>query len=105
MQIVKQAVKITRPDLFFFISGKCAGAMGMDMFSFSPRERRFYGFLVASSWLCNIAHGLTITILGPTQIYLARNVGVKIDTINLVWSFGFLGYMAGSFAAGMAYKE
>ena len=78
---------------------------GMDMFKFSPKERRFYGFLVASSWLCNIAHGLTITILGPTQIYLARNVGVNIDTINLVWSFGFLGYMAGSFAAGMAYKQ
>ena len=78
---------------------------GIDMFKFSPKERRFYGFLVASSWLCNIAHGLTITILGPTQIYLARNVGVNIDTINLVWSFGFLGYMAGSFAAGMAYKQ
>ena len=79
--------------------------MGLDMFKFGPQERSFYGFLIGSSWLCNIAHGLTITILGPTQIYLARNVGVDIDTINFVWSFGFLGYMAGSLAAGVIFKQ
>ncbi len=75
------------------------------MLRFKPEDRRFYFILIASSWLCNIGHGLTITVLGPTQPYLARNVGVSIDLVNLVWTFGFLGYVAGSLIAGMVFKR
>jgi MFS family permease len=76
-----------------------------NMFRFKPEERKFYFILVASSWLSNIGHGLAITVLGPTQPYLARNVGVGVDLINLVWTFGFLGYVVGSLIAGMVFKR
>ena len=57
------------------------------------------------SWLTQFGHGLVTTVLGPTQPYLARNTGVEIDTINLVWTFGFFGYMVGSLATGFIFKQ
>ncbi len=39
---------------------------------------------VAASCCANIGQGLVTTVVGPTQLYLARNVDVDIDTINLV---------------------
>ena len=58
-----------------------------------------------SSWLSNIGHGLMITVVGPSQPYIARNVDVKIDTINLVWTFGFAGYLTGSLFTGYILKR
>ena len=34
-----------------------------------------------------------------------RNTGVDIATINLVWTFGFFGYMVGSLATSFVFKE
>ena len=34
-----------------------------------------------------------------------RNTGVQIDTINLVWTFGFFGYMVGSLGTSFIFKE
>ena len=31
---------------------------------------------------------------------LFRNTGVAIDTVNLVWTFGFIGFLLGSFLTG-----
>ena len=44
------------------------------------------------------------TVIGPTQPYLAQNVGVDISAINLVWTIGFFGYFAGSFSTGFIFK-
>ena len=33
---------------------------------------------VLSSWLSNFGHGMVVTVIGPTQPYLAYNVGVSI---------------------------
>ena len=68
-------------------------------------DNKWYTCYVLSSWLCNIGHGLMITVVGPTQPYLARNVGVDIDTINLVWSAGFSGYLLGSLCTGYILKR
>eukprot|EP00095_Tigriopus_kingsejongensis_P008296 maker-scaffold948_size77650-snap-gene-0.12 protein:Tk08296 transcript:maker-scaffold948_size77650-snap-gene-0.12-mRNA-1 annotation:"sodium-dependent glucose transporter 1" len=68
-------------------------------------ESRWYAILLPSSWLSNIGHGLMVTVVGPTQPYLAKNVGVNIDIINLVWTFGFLGYIVGALATGMVFKR
>ena len=43
--------------------------------------------------------------LNPDAVEAMAEVGVDIDTINFVWSFGFLGYMAGSLAAGVIFKQ
>ena len=68
-------------------------------------DNRWYGVYLLASWLSNIGHGLMITVMGPTQPYLAQNVGVNIDTINLVWSSGFAGYVLGSVTTGFVYKK
>ena len=60
---------------------------------------------VAASWLSNIGHGLVVTVVGPTQPYIAKNVGVEVDTINLLWSFGFFGFAVGAVAAGFLFKR
>ena len=33
---------------------------------------------VLSSWLSNFGHGMVVTVIGPSQPYLAYNVGVPI---------------------------
>ena len=38
-------------------------------------------------------------------VVLLRNTGVDIATINLVWTFGFFGYMVGSLATSFVFKE
>ena len=38
---------------------------------------------VLSSWLTNLGHGMLVMVVGPTQPYLAHNVNVEIDIINL----------------------
>jgi len=57
------------------------------------------------SWLTQFGHGLVTTIVGPTQPYLAENVNVDIDIINLVWTFGFFGFLVGSLATGFIFKR
>ena len=68
-------------------------------------DQKWWTCLVISSWLSNIGHGLMITVVGPSQPYIARNVDVKIDTINLVWTFGFAGYLTGSLFTGYILKR
>ena len=71
----------------------------------STNDNKWLAIYVVSSWLCNIGHGLMITVVGPTQPYLAQKVGVDIDVINLVWTFGFAGYFVGSMATGAIFKH
>ena len=68
-------------------------------------ENKWYSVYILSSWLCNVGHGMMVTVVGPTQPYMARNVNVNIDTINLVWSAGFSGYLLGALATGFIYKR
>jgi hypothetical protein len=68
-------------------------------------EKKWLCWYVASSWLTNFGHGMVTTVVGPTQPYLASNVGVNIDTINLVWTFGFFGYMVGALLAGFIFRQ
>ena len=108
----------------------------MDERGFSGSEIRWLACYFASSWLTNFGHGLVVTVVGPTQLYvsllsvynnyywgtqiihkknqnkltsikfqIAQNVDVAKDTINLLWTFGFLGYLVGSFATGFVFKE
>ncbi len=63
------------------------------------------GIYVAISCFSNIGHGTLTTVLGPTQVYLAKNIGVDIDTINLVWTIGFIGFFIGAFGTGMVFKQ
>ena len=46
-----------------------------------------------------------LAVVGPMQPYLARNVEVKIDLINLVWTFGFAGYVIGALVTGFIFKR
>ena len=38
-------------------------------------------------------------------IYIGRHTGVAIDTVNFVWTFGFLGYLVGSLLTGFIFKQ
>ena len=35
----------------------------------------------------------------------SRNTGVAIDTVNLVWTFGFFGFLVGSLISGFVFKR
>ncbi len=69
------------------------------------QETKWCWVYVLASCCANIGQGLVTTVVGPTQPYLAKNVGVDIDTINLVWTFGFAGYFIGAFLAGLVFKR
>ncbi len=68
-------------------------------------DSKWCAVYVAASCCANIGQGLVTTVVGPTQLYLAQNVGVDIDTINLVWTFGFFGYFLGAILAGCVFKR
>lgn len=68
-------------------------------------ETKWLTWYVGSSWLTNFGHGMVVTVVGPTQPYLASNVNVDIDTINLVWTFGFFGYMLGAIGTGFIFRR
>ena len=71
----------------------------------SPESSKWIKVYFPVSWLTQFGHGLVTTVVGPTQPYLAENTGVDIATINLVWTFGFFGYMVGSLATSFIFKE
>lgn len=60
-------------------------------------------FLLA--WSGHICQGLAIGILGPTQPYLARIVGVARDSINLIWTGRGLGSCVATILTGMIFKR
>jgi hypothetical protein len=68
-------------------------------------DKKWLACYFPSSWLTNLGHGMVVTVVGPTQPYLAQNVGVDIAIINLVWSFGFFGYMVGSLGTGFVFRR
>ena len=41
---------------------------------------------VLSSWLSNFGHGMVVTVIGPSQPYLAYNVGVPIGQEHILKS-------------------
>ena len=45
------------------------------------------------------------SFVGPMQPYLAKKLDVNIDTINLVWTFGFVGFVIGSLVAGFVFRQ
>ena len=101
----------------------------------SPQSSKWILLYFPVSWLTQVrgqtqdpspliqfGHGLVTTVVGPTQPYLARsvapylcnfrvlplfarNTGVDIATINLVWTFGFFGYMVGSLATSWMFAS
>ena len=77
----------------------------MEEKAFSQSEIRWLACYLASSWLTNFGHGLVVTVVGPTQLYIAKNVGVEKDTINWLWTFGFFGFLVGAVVAGFVFKR
>jgi len=71
----------------------------------SASESRWCVLYVLASYCSNIGQGLVTTVVGPTQLYLAQNLGVGVGTVNLVWTFGFAGYFVGALAAGFVFKR
>ena len=72
---------------------------------FFHEDKKWLACYFPSSWLTNIGRGMVMTVVGPTQPYLAQNVGVKVNLINLVWTLGFLGYMIGGLSAGFTFQR
>ena len=48
------------------------------------------------AWSAQLGNGAIQTITGPMQPYLAYNLRTDTQTINLVWTLGFSGFLIGS---------
>ncbi|XP_040577207.1 sodium-dependent glucose transporter 1A isoform X1 [Lepeophtheirus salmonis] len=72
---------------------------------FSPSHRKWTILYLISSWSNNMGQGIVTTIVGPTQPYLAKNIDVSVDVINLAWSIQFIGYLIGSLISGIIFKR
>ncbi|XP_075243439.1 sodium-dependent glucose transporter 1A-like [Convolutriloba macropyga] len=68
------------------------------------KEKYFIVLYVPITWCLQMALGMMNTVIGPSQLYLAQNVGLDLSQINFVWTFGFIGFIAGSFATGASMK-
>jgi hypothetical protein len=49
-------------------------------------HKKWLSAFLLVAWSGHIGLGMSVAILGPTQPYLARQVGVNIDNINFVWT-------------------
>eukprot|EP00096_Caligus_rogercresseyi_P010433 TRINITY_DN3803_c0_g1_i1.p1 TRINITY_DN3803_c0_g1~~TRINITY_DN3803_c0_g1_i1.p1 ORF type:complete len:477 (+),score=108.72 TRINITY_DN3803_c0_g1_i1:145-1575(+) len=72
---------------------------------FSPAYRTWTILYLISSWSNNMAQGIVTTIVGPTQPFLAKNIGVSLDVVNLAWTIQFIGYLVGSLLSGIVFKR
>jgi len=62
----------------------------------SQAEVRWSMSYVCLSWFAELGNGAIQTITGPMQPFLAYNLQTDTQTINLVWTLGFLGFLVGS---------
>jgi len=62
----------------------------------SPAEMSWSISYVTVSWAAELGNGAIQTITGPMQPFLAYNLQTDTQTINLVWTLGFLGFLIGS---------
>ena len=61
--------------------------------------------LTAVYYLVFILLGLTLATEGPTLLKLAEHTSSEIDQISLIFFFGALGYLAGSYTSGRLYDR
>jgi MFS transporter, FHS family, Na+ dependent glucose transporter 1 len=61
--------------------------------------------LTAVYYLVFILLGLTLAAEGPTLLKLAEHTSSEIDEISLIFFFGALGYLAGSYTSGILYDR
>lgn len=57
------------------------------------------------TWSAHVCQGLCLGIFGPTQPYLAQNVGVPNKQINLIWTLRALGSCFATIFTGVIFKE
>jgi hypothetical protein len=62
----------------------------------TPAEVSWSAAYVCLAWLAQLGNGAIQTITGPMQPYLAYNLKTDTQTINLVWTLGFSGFLLGS---------
>ena len=61
--------------------------------------------ITAAYYLAFILLGLTIAAEGPTLLQLAENTSSALDRISLIFIFGSLGYLSGSYVGGRLYDR
>ena len=61
--------------------------------------------ITAAYYLAFILLGLTIAAEGPTLLQLAENTSSTLDRISLIFIFGSLGYLSGSYVGGRLYDR
>jgi MFS family permease len=59
----------------------------------------------AAYYLSFIVLGLTTAASGPSLLKLAEHTSSALDRISLIFVFGSLGYLIGSFLGGRAYDR
>ena len=57
------------------------------------------------AWSAHICQGLCKGIFGPTQPYLAQNLGVENKQINFIWTLGALGSCLATVLTGVVFKD
>ena len=61
--------------------------------------------ITTAYYLAFILLGLTIAAEGPTLLQLAENTSSALDRISLIFIFGSLGYLSGSYVGGRLYDR
>ena len=57
------------------------------------------------AWAGHICQGLCLSIFGPTQPYLAQNIGVPNDQINFIWTIRAFGSCVATILTGFFFKD
>lgn len=57
------------------------------------------------AWSAQLGNGAIQTITGPMQPYLAYNLRTDTQTINLVWTLGFSGFLIGSLFTSQVFTK
>ena len=76
----------------------------LKMIRLRDADKWLYTYSLASS-LSNVDNGSHGTVVGPTQLYLARRLGVTIEEVNFGYSFFNAGVLVGATLAGFLFKK
>jgi FHS family Na+ dependent glucose MFS transporter 1 len=77
-----------------------------NMTTSQTQQHRFLPYIAtAAYYLSFIILGLTTAVSGPSILTLAEHTSSGLDRISLIFIFGPLGYIAGSYLGGRAYDR
>ena len=68
-------------------------------------HRKWFLLFFPLAWSGHTGLGLALGVFGPTQPYIAKNVGTSVDNINFIWTGRSIGFCITAVVAALLFRK